>query len=167
MTSTQADLNFAGKHVLVTGGSRGIGLEISKAFAQAGAKVIIVYRTNLSRAEEAIHQLDGTGHTHVSCDVSDAKQVAQLFDQIQGSYGTIDIVVNNAGIGFHHPIDESSYDHWQMGWGQILGTNLIGPANISYQAKVVGASSIYPVVEPIEANQNNPLMVRVKQDSMH
>jgi len=134
MTSTQADLNFAGKHVLVTGGSRGIGLEISKAFAKAGAKVIMVYRSNVSRAEESIQQLEGASHTHISCDVSDASQVAQLFDQIRGGYGSIDIVVNNAGIGFHHPIDESSYEQWQMGWGQILGTNLIGPANVSYQA---------------------------------
>jgi len=37
-------------------------------------------------------------------------------------------------MGYHHPIDKSSYDDWQMGWNQILGTNLLGPANISYHA---------------------------------
>ena len=134
MTPTKEDLDFSGQQVLVTGGSRGIGLEISRAFAKAGAKVIMVYRSNLSRAEQASKQLAGTGHIYLSCDVSDAQQVAHLFDQIKRSYGSLDIVINNAGIGYHHPIDESSYEDWQKGWGQILGTNLLGPANVSYQA---------------------------------
>ena len=101
MTPTKEDLDFSGQQVLVTGGSRGIGLEISRAFAKAGAKVIMVYRSNLSRAEQASKQLAGTGHIYRSCDVSDAQQVAQLFDQIKRSYGSLDIVINNAGIGYH------------------------------------------------------------------
>ncbi len=134
MIQPKTELNFEDQRVLVTGGSRGIGLEISKAFAKAGARVIVVYRSNKTRAEEAIQQLVGSGHMHIFCDVSDPNQVAQLFDQIRRSYGSLDIAINNAGIGYHHPIDQSSYDDWQKGWGQILGTNLIGPANISYQA---------------------------------
>ena len=133
-TAPKADLNFTGKNILVTGGTRGIGREISKAFAKAQARVIMVYRSNLQRAEEAISVLDGSGHMHVACDVSDANQVAHLFDQIKGAYGSLDVAINNAGMGYHHPIDQSSYDQWQMGWGQIIGTNLMGPANVSYQA---------------------------------
>jgi len=134
MGQLQSDLNFTNKNVLVTGGSRGIGLEISKAFAKAGARVIMVYPSNRDRAEQAIQALSGSGHMHVACDVSDPNQVASLFDQIKGGYGSLDIAVNNAGMGYHHPVDQSSYDEWQAGWGQIIGTNLMGPANISYQA---------------------------------
>jgi len=132
--SVQDHLSFEHKVVLVTGGSRGIGLEVSKLFAKAGAKIIIVYRANDIKAHEAIESLSGVNHLTLQCDVSDAGQVAQLFEQVHATYGQIDIVVNNAGMGYHHPIDQSSYADWQQGWNTILGTNLIGPSNICYQA---------------------------------
>lgn len=130
----KSDLLFTGKHILVTGGSRGIGLEISKAFAKAQAKVIIAYRSNLQKAEEALQSLDGSGHIITSCNVADPHQVKNLFDQIKGVYGSLDVAVNNAGMGYHHPVDQSTYQDWQSGWNQIIGTNLLGPANVSYQA---------------------------------
>lgn len=132
--AVQDHLSFENKIVVVTGGSRGIGLEVSKAFAKAKAKIIIVYRTNDIKAQEALESLPGANHLATQCDVSDAGQVSMLFDQVKATYGQVDIVVNNAGMGYHHPVDKSSYEDWQQGWHTIIGTNLIGPSNVCYQA---------------------------------
>lgn len=126
--------NFKEQHVLVTGGTRGIGLEVSKLFAKAGAQVLLVYRNNESRAKEALTTLPNQGHQIIKCDVAHPQDVARLFEEIQTRLGQIDIVVNNAGIGFHHPIDNSNYEEWQRGWNEILATNLVGPSNVCYQA---------------------------------
>lgn len=128
---------FRDKVVLVTGGTRGIGLEISKLFAIKKARVILVYKNNGVRANEAKEALKGEGHTVIQCDISDPGQVAMLFERSMTLYGKINVVVNNAGIGFHHPIDDSSYDEWQRGWNDILGTNIVGPSNVCYQAAQV------------------------------
>ena len=125
---------FSGKSVLVTGGSRGIGLEISKLFAAKGARIAVVYRSNEEKAKICLESLHGEGHILIRCDVSRPDEISAAFEKSVSVFGTIDIVVNNAGIGFHHPIDSSSYDEWQKGWQQILSINLIGPANVAFQA---------------------------------
>ena len=126
--------SFKGKNVLVTGGSRGIGFEISKAFASSGAHVFIVYRSNDIKAKEVLDQLTGNGHKLFKCDVGNPDEVALLFSQNISKLDHLDIVINNAGIVFHHPIDDSSYDHWRKGWKKVLSVNLTGPANVCYQA---------------------------------
>jgi len=130
------DLRFEGKRVLVTGGTRGIGREISKLFASAGATVLMVYRSNQQRAQEALTSI-GSNHYIVASDISNAQDVARLFDHATTLMGGLDIVINNAGVGHHHPVDSASYEEWQQGWNHILGTNLIGPANVCYQAAQV------------------------------
>jgi len=126
--------DLTGKKVLVTGGSRGIGLAISKMMANAGANVGIVYRSNDERAIEAYNNLRGEGHELFKCDVSSPKEVESLFKEVRLKFKTLDILVNNAGMGFHHPIDTSDYSEWQEGWNQIMDTNLLGPANTCFQA---------------------------------
>ena len=126
--------DLTGKVVLVTGGSRGIGKEISSLFAEKGARIIVVYRSNQTQANATLVNLSGQGHTLFQCDVSRPDEVQLLFEQVMKTYGKVDIVINNAGIGFHHPVDQSSYDQWREGWQQILGINLLGPANVCYQA---------------------------------
>lgn len=129
--------SISNKTVLVTGGTRGIGLAISKLFASKGAQVIMVYNKNKDRAHDALGMLDGQGHHVKQCDVGDPHQVATLFDGLKLSFPNLDVVVNNAGIGFHHPVDTASYEDWQAGWNAILSVNLNGPANVCYQAAQV------------------------------
>lgn len=87
-----------GRTAVVTGGSRGIGLEIVRALAECGANVaLIATRENKETAEE-IGQKFGVRCESFACDVSDSQSVASTFSQIEESLGPVDILVNNAGI---------------------------------------------------------------------
>jgi NAD(P)-dependent dehydrogenase (short-subunit alcohol dehydrogenase family) len=127
-------MDFSGKHVLITGGSRGIGKAIAKAFAKHGACVAINYNTNLKAAHETIDSLLGGPHLVIQADVSQPDSVKQLIDTVISKFGKLDIVVNNAGIINDLRIDKVDYATWQRSWKEILEINLIGPANISYCA---------------------------------
>ena len=127
-------VNFDAKKVLVTGGSRGIGLAISMAFASAGARVAIIYRANGAAAAAALAQLPGAGHSIHRADIADPEQVRLAVDAAVEKLGGLDIVINNAGIGDYHPIDSTTYQEWQEAWEQTLAANLIAPANVCYCA---------------------------------
>jgi len=127
-------MDFSGKHVLITGGSRGIGKAIAKAFAKNGACVAISYNTNLQAAHETVDSLLGGPHLIIQADVSQPDSVKHLIDTVISKFGKLDIVVNNAGIINDLHIDKVDYPAWQRSWKEILEINLIGPANISYCA---------------------------------
>ncbi len=125
-------MDFTGKHVLVTGGSRGVGRAVSRAFAARGATIAMIYHSNAAAAAEALELLDGAGHIAVKCDISDPQQVGKAVEDICEALGSIDVLVNNAGIGIYHPLADSSYEDWQAAWQATLATNLLGPANMSF-----------------------------------
>jgi NAD(P)-dependent dehydrogenase (short-subunit alcohol dehydrogenase family) len=125
-------MDFTGKRVLVTGGSRGIGRAVSQAFAKRGARVAVLYQSNDAAAAATIDGLDGSGHMAFKCDISDPDQVYKTVEDISETLGAIDVLVNNAGIGTYHPLPESSYAQWQAAWQATLATNLLGPANMCY-----------------------------------
>ena len=86
-----------GKVALVTGGSRGIGLGIAQALAEAGAKIAVIGR-NGERASEAAAALSGEGHMGFACDVADSEQVKETLSAVEAEVGLVGILVNNAGI---------------------------------------------------------------------
>ena len=124
---------FADKVVVVTGGTRGIGAEISRKFAEQGARVVMIYRSNHAEAVSLTKSLSGQFHTFYQADITNPHEVSAIIDKIITQYGRIDIAVNNAGIGYHHPVDQSDYGRWQSSWTEIINTNLIGPSNLSHQ----------------------------------
>ena len=85
---------------LVTGGSRGIGSVIAKAFAQDGIDVAICYSGNEAAAKETVAECEefGVKAVCVKADVSNASEVEDLFKTVKDSMGSVDILVNNAGI---------------------------------------------------------------------
>lgn len=125
-------MNFTNKTVLVTGGTRGIGRAIALAFAKKGARVAVLFQIDQVSADKTLAELEGSGHLAFKADVADADQVEKaVFDVIE-NFGSLDIVVNNAGIGINHPLPITSYEDWQEAWRQTIDANLIGPANICY-----------------------------------
>ncbi|MBW8244888.1 SDR family oxidoreductase [Muricauda oceani] len=88
------------KVALVTGSSRGIGAEIAKELAKAGAKVVVNYAGNMEAAQKVVEivKTHGGDAIAIQADVSQADQVKQLFDTTIEHYGKMDILVNNAGI---------------------------------------------------------------------
>lgn len=127
-------MDFTGKKVLVTGGSRGIGRAVGTAFARAGAVVAVNYKTNLQAARETVDSLPGGSHVAVQADLMDPGSVQRMIDTTVETLGGLDIVVNNAGVFFMHRLDEVDYEEWQAAWAQTIGLNLTAAANVCYCA---------------------------------
>lgn len=120
--------------VLVTGGSRGIGAAIAGVFARNGDRVAVHASAASEHATATLNALPGTGHSLVFADLMDADQIHQMVDDAAGLLGEIDVLVNNAGVFFAHPVGETDYDTWQRAWTATLGVNLIGAANVTWCA---------------------------------
>ena len=120
--------------VLVTGGSRGIGRVIARAFAERGDRVAVHWGSSREQAEEVLARLPGEGHALVQADLADAEAVGAMVDGAAADLGRLDVLVNNAATaGAHAPLT-SSYEEWQAAWARILAVNLIGAANATFRA---------------------------------
>ncbi|CAA9302481.1 MAG: 3-oxoacyl-[acyl-carrier protein] reductase [uncultured Gemmatimonadetes bacterium] len=114
-----------GQVALVTGGSRGIGLAIARELAQAGARLALVARDG-ERAQSAAAELPGEGHRGFGCDVADAEACAALVKQVEGDFGQLDVLVNNAGVTRDNVLMRIKDDDWNA----VLDTNLRGAFNL-------------------------------------
>ena len=111
---------LAGKVALVTGGARGIGLAVARAYAREGARVVVA-DVNAEGARAAAEKL-GSEALGLAVDVADPASVAALIAAIIEARGRIDILMNNAGIGTNTPFLETRLEDWN----RILGVNLTG-----------------------------------------
>lgn len=103
------------KVVLVTGGSRGIGRAACLLFAYYDAKVVINYNQNKEAAQQVLDEimLSGGEGMIYGCDVSDYQAVRMMMETIYKSYGSIDVLVNNAGVWLPAPIDKFPYETYR------------------------------------------------------
>lgn len=101
---------LSGKIALVTGGARGIGAGIARAFADDGADVIISYSASVDHANTLVDELKSKGvkAAALKADQADAKQVRQLINDVIAKFGGIDILVNNAGVYVPGAIDDEN-----------------------------------------------------------
>ncbi|MBX7265688.1 SDR family oxidoreductase [Micromonospora sp. Llam7] len=124
--------------VLVTGGSRGIGRAVVRAFATGGDRLAIHHRDSAELAEQLRTELPGEGHVVVRADLADPDAVRAMVDQAADRLGGLDVLVNNAGvfgpIDPPHPVFDSSYEQWRQRWREVLDTNLFGAANAAWCA---------------------------------
>src|SRR5256884_6097196 len=115
--------DFKDEVVVITGGSRGLGLEIAHAFGQAGAKVVITARREqwLNEAEKFLKD-QGIAVDALICDVADATSVEQLVQQTLQNNGKIDVLVNNAGLTWGAPAETMPLERWR----QVIDANITG-----------------------------------------
>lgn len=108
-----------GKAALVTGSTSGIGLGIACKLAEAGADVML---NGFGDVQAAIARVSayGTRVLHHSADVSDAEQIAEMVGQTQRDFGSLDVLVNNAGIQHVAPVEEFPVERWDS----IIAINL-------------------------------------------
>ncbi|MFD8493102.1 SDR family oxidoreductase [Amycolatopsis sp. NPDC059657] len=134
---------FAGRVVLVTGGVRGLGKEISRAFATRGAHVIVNYFHATTEAPRVLEELSALGSAELlRGSVADRRQVEALFDAVERRHGKLDVLVNNAAAGALLPLDELDESHWQ----RALDTNLRGSLWCSRLAAKLMAGSRDPAI---------------------
>jgi gluconate 5-dehydrogenase len=128
--------SLEGRTALVTGSSRGIGLAIAEALAQAGAKVMLNGRT-IGPLEQAADGLRATGASVETAvfDVTRPDETKAAIDGIEASVGPIDILVNNAGIQRRAPLESFSDDDWR----ELMAVNLDA---VYYVSKAAAAHMI-------------------------
>lgn len=100
--------SLAGKRVLVTGSSRGVGADTARYFAQAGATVVINYRNKAARAHKIVTEITEAGGSAIAigCDITDAASVAAMMAEIHSELGGLDILVLNASGGMESNMGE-------------------------------------------------------------
>jgi gluconate 5-dehydrogenase len=120
--------NIEGKKILITGSTSGIGNVFAEGLARAGALVILNGRTK-KKVDAAIESFSKKGikTTGYAFDISNADEVKLQISQIENDLGSIDVLVNNAGIQHRAPLEEFKIDEWN----NILNTNLTGAFIVS------------------------------------
>jgi NAD(P)-dependent dehydrogenase (short-subunit alcohol dehydrogenase family) len=115
--------DLSGKTAIVTGGSRGLGLEIARGLGEAGARVWISARRE-QWLSAALAELRGEGIEceASACDISEPQQVETLVREALEAFGRVDILVNNAGVSWGAPLEDLSLDRWRY----VVETNLTG-----------------------------------------
>ena len=119
--------DLRGRTVLITGGTRGLGLEIARQAGLAGARVAICGRDadTLARARESLSQ-SGAAVLALTCDVTDRNQVAELIRSVLAGFGHIDVLINNAGLIEVGPVGVMT----AVDFERDMATNFWGPLNV-------------------------------------
>ena len=115
--------DLSGKTALVTGGSRGIGVEMAEALAEAGANLMLCARRE-EWLNETVKQFRANNFTAEGkvCDVSNAEDVQAVVDETVAKFGKVDILINNAGISWGAMPEDMPLAQWQ----KVLDVNLTG-----------------------------------------
>lgn len=116
--------DLTGKVALITGGSRGLGLQMARIYARAGADLILTARKadELEAAKSQLQKM-GTRVATLPCDLSRPETIPDIVDRAMAAFGTIDILVNNAGTSWAAPMA----DHPLEGWDKVMTLNVTAP----------------------------------------
>jgi len=127
-----------GRTALVTGGSRGLGLQIAEALGEMGAKIAISARKKDELDEAVAHlgkrQIDATAYV---CDIGKREAIAPFTQEVLKKFGRVDILVNNAGATWGAPAE----DHPLEAWDKLVNVNLTG---VFVLTQIIGKQSMIP-----------------------
>jgi glucose 1-dehydrogenase len=115
---------LAGQPALVTGASSGIGEAVALGLAQAGADVVVNYAAASDVADDVCHRIEAMGRRAIAikADVSKEDQVLAMFARAIEHFGTLHVVVSNAGLQRDAPFDKMTIEQWNT----VIGVNLTG-----------------------------------------
>lgn len=148
------DLNLTGKNALVTGGTRGIGRAIVEALARSGANVAFTYRSSTDEAESLRQDIESLGVSALpmQSDAGDFDAAESTVQEVVNTWGSLDVLVNNAGITRDGLLLRTREEDWDA----VIGTNLKSVFNFCKAAyrpmmkqrsgKIVNMSSVVGVV---------------------
>ena len=149
-------MRLEGRTAIVTGAGRGIGRAIALSFGHEGAAVVVNDRPSGTQAEEVAESIRGSGGKAVAvkADVKELGEHARLIAAAIENFGSLNILVNNAGIEIHEPFLRATIETWDL----TLGVNLKGPYFLSHKAaeamirfgggKIINVSSVHDI-EPL------------------
>ena len=131
-------LDLGGRAALITGGSRGLGLQIAEALGEMGARVAITARKQ-NELDEAVAHLRGAGidALAVVCDMGKPEAITPCAEEVLKKFGKLDILVNNAGATWGAPAEDHPFDAWQ----KVVSINLTGMFLIT---QLIGKRSMIP-----------------------
>lgn len=120
-------MNLCGKTAIVTGGGTGIGRATSLALAEQGVKVAVIYSRSEAEAQETVEQIIAQGGQGIAvqADVSADSEVRAMVERVVQTYGTVDLLVNNASITQHIPMDDLEAATAEV-WDELYGVNVKG-----------------------------------------
>jgi len=115
---------LTGKVAIVTGASKGIGAGIAKGLSAAGAAVVVNYASSKEGADRVVAEITGKGGKAIAiqADVSKAADVQRLFDETKQAFGSLDVLVNNAGVFQFEPLEAVTEDEFH----REFNTNVLG-----------------------------------------
>jgi 3-oxoacyl-[acyl-carrier protein] reductase len=138
-----------GKVAVVTGASKGIGAAIAKGLAAVGASVVVNYASSREGADRVVSEIVGKGGKAIAveADVSKAAAVKRLFDQTKNAFGSLDVLVNNAGVYRFAPLEDVTEDEFHREFNiNVLGVLLASREAMKYfgpdGGSVINISSI-------------------------
>lgn len=130
--------DLSGRKAIITGGSRGLGLQIAEALGEQGAEVLLSAR-KADELEQAVQHLSGMGirASAVAADMGKPEDIARFADEAMARLGQVDILVNNAGATWGAPAEDHPLDAWL----KLLNVNLTG---VFLLTQAIGKRSMIP-----------------------
>jgi len=137
-TPIQTLLSLEGKTALVTGGSRGLGLQIAESLGEAGARILLTSRKAADLEEASAHlQARGIDTRWVAADASQPAEIQRVCDEALQRLGQVDILVNNAGATWGAPAE----DYPLEAWDKVMNLNI---RSVFLMSQAVGRASMIP-----------------------
>jgi len=137
-TPVQKLFDLSGRTAVITGGSRGLGLQIAEALGEAGARLVLSSRKAADLEEAAAHLSErGIDARWIAADASDPAQIQKVVDETMQRLGRIDILVNNAGATWGAPAE----DYPLAAWDKVMNLNI---RSLFLFAQAVGKASMIP-----------------------